>query len=159
MGYGWMRLSCMAKVTTTGAGEAGGGDWVDVDGVDGVDLGLVVWLFVDSFSCFGWTGYLIFDILRGSVRCACKKKVPTYHRYKIRLLNSRNNIKNIRETTPIKKENRVKREYCFAPLLGMYFDDFRSSIFDFYVEGLGINKQVLVTFFRPLRIWTTPCLK
>ena len=64
----------MAKVTATSGGEASGGDCVDVDGVDGVDLGLMVWLFVDSFSCFGWTGCLIFDILHRSMRYTRKKK-------------------------------------------------------------------------------------
>ena len=64
--------------------------------------------------------------------------IGTYHRYKIRLLNYRKN-----------------QEYCLAPLLGMFFDDFRPSVFDSYVEGFGIDKQVLVTFFRPLGIWTT----
>ena len=51
----------MVKVTATSGGEAGGGDCddVDVDGIDGVDLGLVVWLFVNSFSCFIWVDGLL----------------------------------------------------------------------------------------------------
>ena len=52
----------MAKGTATSGSDCD-------DGVDGVNLGLVVvWLFVDNFSCFGWADVLIFDILRGSVR-------------------------------------------------------------------------------------------
>ena len=49
----------MVKVTATSGGEAGGGDCDDVDGIDGVDLGLVVWLFVNSFSCFIWVDGLL----------------------------------------------------------------------------------------------------
>ena len=36
--------------------------------------------------------------------------------------------------------------------LGMFFQGFKSSVFDSYIRGPGFDKRVIVTFVDPLRI-------